>query len=69
VSPSPWLLALAVLLGPAVAWADHGGALRTDANPVWAAIVWAAAALLVGMAIVAIVSVVIRRRPTQRPDA
>ncbi len=53
------LLALAAV---APAWADHGGALRTEANPVWAAVVWAVAAFLVGMAIVAIVTVLTRRR-------
>jgi hypothetical protein len=53
---------LAALTASAPAWADHG-ALRTEGmNPVWAAIIWAAAAFLVGMAIVAIVSVLIRRR-------
>jgi quinol-cytochrome oxidoreductase complex cytochrome b subunit len=56
------LVALAALLAVFPAWADHGGALRTEANPVWAAIVWAVAAFLVGMAVVGIVSVLIRRR-------
>jgi hypothetical protein len=64
--------ALAVPLALAAvsaAWADHGGGLRTESNPVWAAIVWAAAAFVVGMAVVAIVSVVTRRRGSGRPDA
>ncbi len=52
----------------APAWADHGG-LRTDGmNPVWAAILWAAAAFLLGMAIVGIASVLIRRRPSEPRD-
>src|SRR5207237_10090985 len=63
------LTALPVLLAASSAWADHGAGLRTEGNPVWAAIVWAAAAFLVGMAIVAIVSVFMRRRPSEPPDA
>jgi len=55
----PLLVALA-----SPAWGDHGG-LRTEGmNPVWAAILWAAVAFLVGMAIVGIASVLIRRRPS-----
>ena len=53
------LLALAAV---APASADHGGALRTETNPVWAAVVWAVTAFLVGMAIIAIVTVLTRRR-------
>jgi hypothetical protein len=45
------------------AWADHGGALRTAQESPWlAAVLWGAAALAVGLAIVAIVNVVVRRR-------
>ena len=63
----PGLAALTLLLAVGTAWADHGGGLRAEGNPVWAAIVWAAAAFFVGMAIVAIVSVL--RRRSQPPDA
>jgi hypothetical protein len=56
------LVTLCALLAVSPAWADHGGALRTEANPVWAALVWAVGAFGVGMAVVAIVSVLIRRR-------
>jgi len=61
--------AVAVLVALAApAWADHGG-LRTEGmNPVWAAILWAAVAFLVGMAIVGIASVLIRRRPSGPRD-
>ena len=61
------VIALLVALA-APAWADHG-AFRTEGmNPVWAAILWAAAAFLVGMAIVGIASVLIRRRPSGSRD-
>ena len=53
--------ALAALVVPVPAWADHGGGLRTEGmNPVVAALVWAAAAFLVAMAIVAVVTVLAR---------
>ncbi len=43
-------------------WADHGGALRTAQESPWlAAVLWGAAALALGVAIVAI-NVVVRRR-------
>ena len=59
---------LAALTASAPVWADHG-ALRTEGmNPVWAAVIWAAAAFLVGMAIVGIVSVLARRRPPPPPS-
>lgn len=59
-----WLPAVVgALTAAAAAWADHG-ALRTEGmSPIWAALIWAAAAFLVGMAIVGIVTVLIRRRP------
>ena len=61
--------ARAALVVPAPAWADHGGGLRTEGmNPVVAALVWAAAAFLVAMATVAIVTVLARRRPSARRD-
>ena len=66
---STGIAALAALVVPLPAWADHGGGLRTEGmNPVVAALVWAAAAFLVAMAIVAIVTVLTRRRPSARRD-
>lgn len=55
---------LATLLAAvAPAWADHGGALRSDGlSPLAAALLWAALAFLVGIAVVAIVTVLTRRR-------
>lgn len=61
--------ALAALVVTAPAWADHPGGLRTEGmNPGVAALLWAAAAFLVAMAIVAIVTVLARRRPPARRD-
>ena len=58
---------LAALVVTAPAWADHPGGLRTEGmNPVVAALLWAATAFLVAMAIVAIVTVLTRRRPPER---
>lgn len=51
------------------AWADHGGFRTEGMNPIWAAVLWAAVAFLLGMAIVGIVSVVARRRAPRPPDA
>ena len=45
------------------AWADHGGALRqTPLSPWLQAVLWGFAALAAGLAIVAIINVVTRRR-------
>jgi len=58
-------LAIASLmtLAPAAAWADHGVGLREPGmSPLVAALVWAGAAFLVGVAVVAIVTVLTRRR-------
>ena len=66
---APEIAALAALVVTVPAWADHPGGLRTEGmNPVVAALVWAAAAFLIGMAIVAIVTVLARRRPSARRD-
>jgi len=47
----------------ALAWADHGAGLRSAGmSPLVEALVWAGLAFLVGVAIVAIVSVLRRRR-------
>jgi hypothetical protein len=57
-------LAHAAALAPAAAWADHPGALRSApvGNPILEALVWAGAAFLVGVAIVAIVAVLAPKR-------
>ena len=56
-------------LAAAHAWADHGVGLRSEGmSPIVAALVWAAAAFGVGMAIVAIVTVIARRRPSEPRD-
>ena len=61
--------ALTALASAARAWADHGAGLRSEGmSPITAALVWAAAAFLVGMAIVAIVSVLARRRSSPPRD-
>jgi hypothetical protein len=58
------LVSLLVLLAWAPAWADHGGELRSPgASPIVTALVWAGAALALGMAVIAIVTVLSRRRP------
>jgi len=45
------------------AWADHGGGLRAAPMSPWLqAVLWGGAALAVGLAIVAIVNVLTRRR-------
>jgi hypothetical protein len=63
------IAAILALLASAPAWADHGAGLRSPGmNPVVAALLWAAAAFLVGMAIVAIVTVLVRRRSSQLRD-
>jgi hypothetical protein len=55
--------AILTLLAAAPAWADHGAGLRSPGmNPVVAALLWAGAAFVAGMAIVAIFTVLARRR-------
>ena len=66
----PASAAALLLAAGAPAWADHGLGLRSEGmSPIVAALVWAAAAFFVGMAIVAIVTVLSRRRPTEPRDA
>jgi len=61
------IAALAALVITSPVWADHPGGLRTEGmNPVVASLLWAATAFLVAMAIVAIVTVLTRRRPPPR---
>jgi hypothetical protein len=63
------LATILALLASTPAWADHGAGLRSPGmNPVVAALLWAGAAFLVGIAIVAIVTVLGRRRRPQSPD-
>jgi hypothetical protein len=53
---------LAALAGAGAAWADHGAGLRTEGmHPVLAAVLWAAVAFALGMAVVAILTVLSRR--------
>lgn len=57
------------LIASAPAWADHGVGLQSPGmHPVVTALLWAGAAFLVGMAVVAIVTVLSRRRQSQPDD-
>ncbi|HEY7363670.1 MAG TPA: hypothetical protein VIE37_06155 [Methylomirabilota bacterium] len=58
---------MAGLVAPLVAaWADHGDATRSaPASPLAQALMWAAVVLLLGVAVVAIVSALTRRRGSQ----
>jgi hypothetical protein len=60
------LAVVAVLACAAVAWADHGGPLRTVGwSPMTAALVFGGLALLAGMLVVVIVALLSRRdRPS-----
>jgi hypothetical protein len=54
-------VALAVVAAPA--WADHGAGLGSDRmSPIVTALLWAGGALVVGLAVIAIVTVLSRRR-------
>ena len=62
------IAAVTLPVATTAAWADHGAGLRSEGlNPIVAALLWAAAAFLVAMAIVAIVTVLARRRSWTRP--
>ena len=62
--------AILVPLMTTAARADHGGALRSpDMSPIATALLWAGAAILVGMAVIAIVTLWSRRRSSSPPDA
>lgn len=67
---NPRLIAtILTLIVSAPACADHGAGLREPGmNPIVAALLWAGAAFLVGMAVVAIVTVLGRRRQSQGDD-
>lgn len=59
---------LAALLTAGPAWADHGAGLRTEGmHPVLAAVLWAAVAFALGMAVVAILTVLSRRGSSSEP--
>jgi hypothetical protein len=52
------------------AWADHPAGLRSEGmHPVLYAVLWAAVAFALGMAVVAILTVLSRRRSSPEPPA
>ena len=52
-----------ILVAAAPAWADHGGGLSSPGlSPAVTALLWASATFLVGIAVIAIVTVLSRRR-------
>jgi hypothetical protein len=53
---------VAALAAAAPAGADHPGPFRSAGNPILEALLWAGAAFLVGIAIVAVVAVLARKR-------
>jgi drug/metabolite transporter (DMT)-like permease len=60
-----------VLLAAAPAWADHGiggGGRSAPMSPLLTALLWAGAAFLAGIALVAIVTVLARRRSSEPPE-
>lgn len=60
--------ALAAVLSAGPAFADHGAGLRTEGmNPVLAAVLWAAVAFALGMAVVAILTVLSCRGSSSEP--
>ena len=62
--------AVLVPLMTAAAWADHGGGLRSPGmSPIATALVWAGAAVVSGMAVIAFVTLWSRRRSPPPPDA
>jgi arginine exporter protein ArgO len=64
------IAAILTLIAAAPAWADHGVGLQSPGmHPVVTALLWAGAAFLVGMAVVAIVTVLNRRRQSQPDDS
>ena len=66
---APLIAVMVTLAAAAPAWADHGAGLRYPGmNPIVTALLWAGAAFLVGIAVVAIVTVLSRRRQSQPDD-
>ena len=58
------------LLAAAAAWADHGGGLSSPGlSPAVTALLWAGATFLAGIAVIAIVTILSRRRTPPPPDA
>ena len=54
----------------AAAWADHGGGLSSPGlSPIVTALLWAGATLLAGVGVMAIVTLLSRRRSPPPPDA
>ena len=61
--------AFLVSLTTGAAWADHGGELRSPGlGPITTALVWAGAVVLLGLAVLAIVTLWSRRRSAPPPD-
>ena len=66
---STLIAATLMFIASAPAWADHGAGLRSPGmNPVVSALLWAGAAFLAGVAVVALVTVLSRRRPSEPHD-
>lgn len=57
-----WMLGAVLAIMTRVAWADHGGALRTAGwSPIAAALLFGGLALLAGMLVVVIIALLTRR--------
>jgi hypothetical protein len=70
VSPRPFATTVFLVAAPLTAWADHGGGLsRSGPNPIVTALLWAGATLLAGVAVIAVVRLISRRRAPRPPDA
>ncbi|HMH53392.1 MAG TPA: hypothetical protein VK548_24370 [Candidatus Acidoferrum sp.] len=66
----PFATTVFLVAAPATAWADHGGGLsRPGPHPIFTAFLWAGATLLAGLAVIAIVRLLSRRRAPRPPDA
>ena len=64
------IVTIAILVAATSAWADHGGGLSIrGVNPVGAALLWAGATFLAGIAVIAVVTLWSRRRAPRSPDA
>jgi hypothetical protein len=63
------MAAIPSIVSAAPAWADHGGGLDgRAANPIVTALLWAGATFLLGIALIAIVTLWSRRRSAPPPD-
>ena len=66
----PLIAAISASLMATAAWADHEAGLRGPGmSPIATALLWAGAALLAGLAVIAIVTLLSRRRSSPPPDA